>query len=160
MSANEQQSDVITTLELTTAFIVRFWSHIDKSGACWLWMLKAKRGSLDYGAIKLPNGKMESTHRVAFFLYNGFLPPLVRHTCDTPLCVRDIHLIDGTQMDNIHDALSRGRMRNGNIKLTPIEWDTIRVSTLPSGILAKQFCISQSRARRIQRENRDMIYRP
>jgi hypothetical protein len=35
---------------------------------------------------------------------------VVRHSCDRPQCVALGHLCLGTQKDNIHDAIDRGRM--------------------------------------------------
>ena len=31
------------------------------------------------------------------------------HSCDTPACVEERHLFHGTQLDNVHDALAKGR---------------------------------------------------
>lgn len=43
-------------------------------------------------------------------------PPgsVVRHTCDTPACIRVSHLVCSTQADNLADAVRRGR-RNGRL---------------------------------------------
>ena len=50
-------------------------------------------------------------HRVAYILTNGELPDDVglRHTCDTPGCVRPDHLLPGDQGDNMRDCRDKGR---------------------------------------------------
>ncbi len=50
-------------------------------------------------------------HRWIFFEKNGYEPEVVRHGCDTPLCVDwERCLTGGTQADNIRDSIERGRM--------------------------------------------------
>ena len=99
--------------------IEQFWARVDKTGPCWLWIGKGRGGSLHYGSLKLPvalaDGVPRRTtlaHRVAFYLTRGYWPINTRHTCDTPLCCNPDHLIEGTQADNIHDCITRGRARN------------------------------------------------
>lgn len=48
-------------------------------------------------------------HRLAFFVTNGYLPPVVRHECDYPPCFRPDHLVGGTQADNLNDMTAKGR---------------------------------------------------
>ncbi len=76
---------------------------------CWLWTggLRAQR----YGSFKT-----WYAHR---FSFEAFSRPLragevVRHTCDTPLCVNPDHLRAGSQRDNMQDALVRGRLWLGS----------------------------------------------
>lgn len=97
----------------------RFWSKVDKSGECWLWT--AGRHRAGYGAFsvgsRLTGGRRDTyAHRVAYELAFGPIPNglLVRHTCDTPACVRPEHLLVGTQADNMHDAAERGRTTKGD----------------------------------------------
>lgn len=57
-------------------------------------------------------------HRVAYCESRGLSVEdikgkVVRHKCDNPSCVNPDHLELGTQRDNIHDMLSRGRFVNG-----------------------------------------------
>jgi HNH endonuclease len=51
-------------------------------------------------------------HRVAYTIENGLIPrgKFICHHCDTPLCVRPDHLFIGTNMDNMRDAIKKGRM--------------------------------------------------
>jgi hypothetical protein len=91
----------------------RFWAHVEQSAAgCWLWT-----GSLQpsgYGAISLGRtewGRMQA-HVFSWLLHNpGVIPPdhQVCHKCDVRHCVRPDHLFLGTQADNIHDMVRKGR---------------------------------------------------
>lgn len=78
---------------------------------CLLWI--AGSFSNGYGCAEW-DGKAQKAHRVAFFLTHGYWPHVCRHTCDTPPCVNPAHLLDGTNADNAHDAVARGRMASGD----------------------------------------------
>ncbi len=140
----------------------RFWRNVDvrSPDACWLWT-RSTRGSLGYGAVRIhrPVRRMESAHRVAFMSAHGPIPRTLQvlHVCDEPRCCNPAHLRLGTQQDNINDAISRNRARNGNIKLTRDQWDTIRISPEPTSTLARRHGVSEAHVRRIRRENRAMI---
>lgn len=53
----------------------------------------------------------EKVHRSVFFLVNGFYPEVVRHSCDTPLCINPEHLLAGDNLDNVRDRVARGRSK-------------------------------------------------
>ena len=85
-------------------------------------------GRLDdhgYGALYF-RGKMTRAHVVAYLIaYSLTSIPnklFVLHTCDNPPCCNLLHLYLGTQMQNVHDAMDRGRKAVGermpNAKLT------------------------------------------
>lgn len=97
---------------------IRFWSKVavvDDEDSCWPWTSSSRNvEGENYGAFKWVNpltGKSESpgAHRVALFLKTGAMPEVARHTCDTPICARPKHLIDGTHADNMQDRKERGR---------------------------------------------------
>ena len=76
---------------------------------------------------------MLSTHRVAYELEYGPIPVgmHVLHRCDNPPCVRPVHLWLGTDMDNVRDAMAKGRKndkgaRNPNAKLNENQVRDIR----------------------------------
>jgi len=122
-----------------------------------------------YGVIA-HNGKQTYTHRVAWELAHGEIPPgmLVMHRCDTPACINVDHLQLGTPLDNMHDMLRKGRHKykahfgddnpqrkypglvsgekNGHAKLLRSEVELIR-SLYTTGetqkALAKRFGVSQ-----------------
>jgi len=76
---------------------------------CWLWTAGATgRG---YGQVR-SRGKVRYAHREAYENEHGTGSAdglVVRHKCDTPLCVNPDHLEIGTHADNIRDRDERGR---------------------------------------------------
>ena len=88
----------------------RFWSKVDIKGPddCWLWLgSKLKQG---YGRFRIKD-HLVLAHRVAFELSCIKIPArmCVLHKCDTPSCVNPNHLFLGTQADNVHDCIQKGR---------------------------------------------------
>lgn len=67
-----------------------------------------KRDKDGYGTLQF-EGKKVRAHRLAFFKLHRWWPPVVRHTCDNPPCWNQTHLLGGTQADNMHDMVERGR---------------------------------------------------
>lgn len=92
-------------------FVERFHSNVDRSGgpdACWEWKL----GTNDKGYGHLnAGGRMLKTHRVAYLLEYGEVDDDLKvcHTCDNPPCCRPDHLFQGTQADNVQDAIQKER---------------------------------------------------
>lgn len=86
----------------------RFLTKVEKTENCWQW--KGSPRHSGYGEFWL-NGKKVYAHRASFLIFNGSIPDdmVVRHTCDNTNCVNPQHLITGTQLNNIHDAIERGR---------------------------------------------------
>lgn len=88
-----------------------FWHKVDKQahGGCWEW--RGKVSAKGYGQLTA-NGKEWRAHRYSYFLQHGDVPDdlLIRHGCDNRLCVNPEHLQPGTALDNVADAISRGRM--------------------------------------------------
>lgn len=111
----------------------RFWERVEISEDCWNWT--AGTNSNGYGKLWL-NGKLIQAHRFAYSLVHGVIPEgmLICHRCDNPLCVRISHLFLGTQLDNIRDAVAKGRKakgeRHGMSKL--VENDVYEIRRLAS----------------------------
>jgi hypothetical protein len=89
----------------------RFWTKVDKSGDCWMWT--AHRNRDGYGLVGLDFRGVDRSHRVAWRLTYGDIPPgmQVLHRCDTPGCVRPDHLWLGTHLDNMADRQRKHRTR-------------------------------------------------
>ena len=94
----------------------RFWEKVDKADkdatGCWNWTGASCWDG--YGKISVYLGGQwrfkQATH-VAWFLETGSWPQhQMCHTCDNPGCVRVAHLWDGTQKENMSDAMRKGHM--------------------------------------------------
>lgn len=88
-----------------------FWAKVNVAGHqdCWLW--KGQLFPNGYGRFNL-RGAQYLAHRAAVLLSQGVLigKECVRHTCDNPACVNPAHLIEGSQKENIQDAIDRDRL--------------------------------------------------
>lgn len=85
----------------------RFFKHVDKTDACWLWIGAKSRG---YGYFRV-FGKSVRAHHFSWETRYGKIPEklCVLHKCDVPACVNPDHLFLGTQIDNIRDRDQKGR---------------------------------------------------
>jgi hypothetical protein len=95
----------------------RFWAKVDMSGGmlgCWPY-LGAPRGPEGYGAFWL-DGRQQIASRVAYLLSNGPIADdvVVRHSCDNSQCCNPLHLLAGSQVENIADKIIRRRQAVGS----------------------------------------------
>ncbi len=95
--------------------LARFWSKTKVDGECIVWTADVDRDG--YGRFAVgPRGSQRHhrAHRWIWEYFNGPIPDgqVLRHKCDNPPCVAYlVHLIPGTNLQNTHDALERGRQR-------------------------------------------------
>ena len=117
LNMNLNQLTHMKLSEIETSDIAgRFWSQVDKSGDCWIWLGWRWKGE-GYGHFGIKrNGKWQKmyAHRMAYLLEHGEIPERLHvcHTCDNPPCVNPKHLWLGTFRDNIQDAVNKGRLDN------------------------------------------------
>lgn len=106
-------------------------SKASQQGECLVWFgQKCKRG---YGRLRL-DGRLQRAHRLMYELRNGPIPAgaVVMHSCDNRACINPAHLSVGTQRENIHDMINKGRSnrvrgeRHPKAKLTGEEVKEIR----------------------------------
>lgn len=107
---------------LVRTYEEHFWTRVDVRGPddCWNWTGPTKRG-YGHAAVnrhrQVPGRtriKSVRANRVAYELHHGVeLDPkqLVCHSCDNPSCCNPAHLWLGTNADNIHDMLAKGRAK-------------------------------------------------
>ncbi len=95
-------------MKFTQKDIDRFWSHVDKSGKCWVWT--GSRNHDGYGRFNT-SPKIANASRVSWIIAFGNIPSkmCVCHHCDNPACVKPSHLFLGTRSDNARDMVSKGR---------------------------------------------------
>lgn len=111
----------------------RFWPKVSKRGhgGCWIWMgAKTPKG---YGVIHEgpTRNSVMYAHRLSYEWANGPIPTVpkwlhVRHSCDTPACVRPSHLLLGTPSENQIDAFQRNADNDRRAKLNPDKVRAIR----------------------------------
>lgn len=142
----------------------RFWCKVTRGepDACWPW--KGAKGDKGYGRFKI-EGRLFLTHRVAYHLKHGPIPPshhyhgtVVMHTCDNPSCCNPAHLRVGRQQDNVTDMWRKGRApepRRGeavpNAKLTVEKVRQIRTSSLSDRVLATVHGVSRFVIRNVRK---------
>lgn len=106
--------------------------HVDTP--CLIWQgHKLNPPALPYGIV-WSNGKDNLVHRRIYELTFGDLPRniYVLHKCDVASCCNIDHLFSGTQKDNVHDMMSKGRnqIRQGEANHNAVLTDALVVEIL------------------------------
>lgn len=91
----------------------QFWARVsrgeEEEDACWEW--QGSNTKSGYGRVWVDTGHIYA-HRVSWELTHGISPRgHVLHRCDNPICVRPEHLFVGSDLDNVRDAISKGRFK-------------------------------------------------
>jgi hypothetical protein len=134
-----------------------FWRRVEIDDGCWNWLGEVNRRG--YARMN-PDKPSMSASRYVWQLFNGAIPRgmLVCHKCDNRRCVRPDHLFLGTALDNMHDAMRKGRWcilvgeDNAMAKLNALQVRIIRrmKGMVPQRYLSTLFRIDQSQISRIQ----------
>lgn len=108
---------------LTEGDLVRFWSKVNKTDGCWVWV--GGKDDNGYGIFYIRKNVPVLAHRLSFKLHIEDPGQLhVLHSCDNTSCVNPGHLFKGAHQDNMRDRDAKGRrvpLRGsalGNAKLT------------------------------------------
>lgn len=117
--------------------VERFWSKVDKTpgqgpkGDCWFW-IGAQQGK-GYGEFTLcaARYKKKSTflaHRIAYRITFDDDPEslLICHTCDMEPCCNPAHLFKGTDLDNVTDMITKGRMSSREFRIAVLRAAPVR----------------------------------
>lgn len=123
---------------------------VDPVTGCWNW--QCDKDDKGYGRVRTGNRNQLKAHRVAWSLWNGEIPSGINccHKCDNPSCVNPDHLFLGTDLENNHDMISKGRNvvlkgeRHGMHKLTAEQVVEIRASTGTLMTVASRYGVSFS----------------
>ena len=128
-----------------------FYERLVANGECLEWPYLDKAG---YGIIHV-GGKSYRAHRYAYELVHGLLPRHERvcilHACDNRACCNVAHLSIGTDKQNIHDAIRKGRFLHHR-KLTPLAVRQIKAGLADhetKSALAKRFGVHYATIRQI-----------
>src|SRR5215204_165330 len=116
----------------------------EPNSGCWLWC--GYVDELGYGRVKSRPVSIRM-HRWVYEHFIGEIPKgkYVLHRCDVRSCVNTDHLFLGTHLDNIKDAVSKGRQAKGerisSAKLTEQQVLAIRTSKETQSSLAEKYGI-------------------
>jgi hypothetical protein len=91
-----------------------FTRYTVTAAGCWEWQGRKAR-KMGYGVMHKRGTRRDTmlAHRAFWEHYRGTIPAerCVLHKCDNPPCCNPDHLFLGTQRDNVHDMISKGRGR-------------------------------------------------
>lgn len=122
-------------MDLTASEIDRFYTYVRRGPYCWEWT--GELNNQGYGRFAVyRHGKRVRflAHRVGYFLFWGedLGERVARHRCDNPLCIRGTHIDPGTQVENVRDAIERGRADFSGL----LQWHRDRAARLRERIAA------------------------
>lgn len=109
---SDPYSFVVSHRDRIKRFLLDRVSFEPNSG-CWIW--ENNTYSNGYGRAHIRPFEI-STHRLSWMLFKGEINNdlHVCHKCDTRLCINPDHLFLGTNFDNMHDKIKKGRLNYPN----------------------------------------------
>jgi hypothetical protein len=140
-------------MEFTEDNKKKFWSKVNKTETCWLWIgCVTVKG---YGQVRRKSITYY-THQYSWFLAGNTIPEghLIRHKCRNRHCCNPDHLETGTHQENSDDMKRDGTtsanktIRKGQAhpmaKLTEQDILNIRTSDIGTMKLAEQYDLNYS----------------
>lgn len=100
--------------DITPKQKAKFFTYLkEMPNGCVEW--QGTRGHKGHGRYRVgaSSNSQSVASRVAFFLAYGWLPLVVRHSCDNPPCCNPDHLLAGDYADNTKDMMERKRGNPG-----------------------------------------------
>lgn len=142
-----ERSNAARVVPLETRFFAKI--EPEPNTGCWIWL--GYRDAAGYGKIRA-GGRVAVASRVSLSIAGRPLPDdkMARHSCDFPPCVNPSHLLEGTNTENMADAVQRGQILHGEqqpqAKLTSLAVAEIRARAPHESQrgLALEFGVSQS----------------
>lgn len=156
-------ASTVETARYSSTLRKRFEAKVllDPETGCLNW-IGAKRGP-GYGNMTRGGRGQgnEGSHRVAWYLEHGSLPPapyVLCHKCDNPGCCNVDHLFVGTMADNMQDMWTKGRQagqlnpgeRHPSAKMSDLNVEKLRAMALTVNNyaeLGRRFGITKQHAR-------------
>ena len=144
-------------------YLLAFHSKYKKlDNGCWEWIAgRFENGYGKHNKYSVKYGLDHYAHRTSWIIHHGPIPPdlEVCHRCDNPSCVNPEHLFLGTHLENMLDAVNKGRLygwkrpsgeSHGRAKLSLSQVELIRADTRARRIIAKEYGVSISRVSKIK----------
>lgn len=87
--------DAEYVMNITMSDYIRYCKYFDVSAPdeCWDW--KGYKNENGYGMFRIRRNHLSKhirSHRIMFYLRNGYLPEDVHHSCEHPSCINPNHL--------------------------------------------------------------------
>lgn len=123
--------------------VEHFWLKVDTTGECWLWTGPVNNHG--YGVYMIYEG--DGREKILAHRFSALMSGMpvrspkdvVMHNCDTPPCVRPLHLSVGTQRDNMRDAIVKGRFDPSGLT-GPVSRDCRDCGSEFIGVPSSRYC--------------------
>ena len=126
----------------------------DPNSGCWEW--QGAKTTAGYGSLTFRKGR-KYAHREIYKAVKGEIPAgdSVCHQCDNPGCVNPDHLFLGSHVQNMHDAMNKGRIPGKPVSVSVIQLMREDYSSgVPVGRIAKKYKRDQGYVSRVIRGKR------